>query len=167
MQHRCIRWLSEVPTPWHRCKFEHQIEIKRRPSQDSQVTGWTDGVKLGISALDVLCSRDDVKHAAAKSSAPVEPVVHRSIASVQWRQQVEKSATAIWRSSVTNLTDALSIGLTDGPWSRCDSVREANGYFRAQSDRKNRCPMHLHANNSKSWRRWPSKVAQVMRKKRM
>ena len=35
MQHRCIRWLSEVPTPWHRCKSEHQMEIKRRPSQDS------------------------------------------------------------------------------------------------------------------------------------
>ena len=33
---------------------------------------------IGIGAFNVLCSRDDVKRAGAKSSAPVEPVAHRS-----------------------------------------------------------------------------------------
>ena len=52
----------------------------------------------------------------------------------------EGGPTASLVAVCDRLTDALSIGLTDGPWSRCNCVREANSYFRAQSDRKNRCP---------------------------
>ena len=63
------------------------LDAKMESSQDSQVTGWTDSVKRGIGAFNVLCSRDDVKRVEAKSLAPVEPVVRRSIPSVQWRQQ--------------------------------------------------------------------------------
>ena len=45
----------------------------RRKSKTSQFigTGWTDGSKRGIGALDVLCSRDDASRARVKSSAPV------------------------------------------------------------------------------------------------
>ena len=46
-------------------------------------TGNSDATKKGIGAMPVLLSRDDVKRAEAKFSAPVEPTVHRSIASVQ------------------------------------------------------------------------------------
>ena len=53
----------------------------------SQVSLWAPdepaGQKRGIGALGVLCSRDDVKCPGEVSSAPVEPTVHRSIASVQ------------------------------------------------------------------------------------
>ena len=45
-------------------------------------TGLTDGSKIGIGAFNILLSRDDVKCAGATPSAPVEPMVHRSIASV-------------------------------------------------------------------------------------
>ena len=60
------------------------LEIKWRKKWS---TGWTDGFKIGIGAFNVPCSRDDVKRAGAKSSAPVELVVRRSKASEQWRQQ--------------------------------------------------------------------------------
>ena len=53
-------------------------------------TGWTDNVKIGIGAINVPLSRDDVKQAEAKSSAPVEPMVRRSKASEQWRQQGQR-----------------------------------------------------------------------------
>ena len=105
-------------------------------------TGLTDRSLRGISAFNVLLSRDDVKHAEVKSSAPVEPTVHRSIALVQLRQQEKKSATATWRSSVTGLIDALASVQPMVFEDCCSCVREANGYFRAQSDRKNRCTQH-------------------------
>ena len=57
------------------------LEIKWRKKWS---TGWTDGVKRGIGAFNVLCSRDVVKRTAAKPSAPV---MRQSKASVQWRQQ--------------------------------------------------------------------------------
>ena len=68
-KHRCIRWLSEEPTPWLWCKTE--------------------------------------------------------------RLQL------LW---VTGLTDALCIGLTDGPWSRCSCVRKPTATSVAVSVQKNRCP---------------------------
>ena len=52
----------------------------------SQVSLWAPdepmGQKRGIGALGVLCSRDDVKSPGEVSSAPVQPTVHRSIASL-------------------------------------------------------------------------------------
>jgi len=63
------------------------LEIKWRKKWS---TGWTDGVMRGIGAFNVLCSRDDVKRTRAKPSAPVEPVVRRSKASEQWRQQGQR-----------------------------------------------------------------------------
>ena len=60
------------------------LEIKWR---NKWSTGWADGLRRGIGAIDVLCSRDNASCAGTKPSAPVEPVVRRSIPSVQWRQQ--------------------------------------------------------------------------------
>ena len=57
-KHRCIRWLSEDPTPW--CLWG---------------TGWTDGITTGIGVLGILCSKDDVKRPGEDPSAPDEPMI--------------------------------------------------------------------------------------------
>jgi len=49
----------------------------------SSSTCLTDDTLRGIGAINVLLPRDDVKSAGAMPLAPVEPMVHRSIASVQ------------------------------------------------------------------------------------
>ena len=41
-------------------------------------TDGTDSVKPSIGAIDVLCSRDDVKREVASPSAPEEPMHHQS-----------------------------------------------------------------------------------------
>ena len=65
MKHRCIRWLSEEPTPWY-----FGAEGRHRMNR------W---FKKGHRCIDVLCSRDVASRARVKSSAPVEPVKHRYI----------------------------------------------------------------------------------------
>ena len=42
-----------------------------------------DGPRKGIGALAGLCTRDDVKYPGEDPSAPVQPMVHRCIPSVQ------------------------------------------------------------------------------------
>jgi len=101
--------------------FEDQVKIMWG-------TGWTDGITSGIGALGILCSRDDVKCPREDPSAPVQPTEHRSKVSEQWRQQKRRVQQLDQLLCVTGWTDALSIGLTDGPWSTA-TVSEANGYF--------------------------------------
>ena len=108
-------------------------------------TGWTDEVKTSIGTFNVLCSRDDVKCGVAMPSAPVEPAVHRSIPSVQWRQlkkEVQRLVQMLW---VTGLTDTQSSVKPMVP----QTVRQKlNGYFRSESDRMNRRhPIQRHRFN--------------------
>ena len=82
-----------------------------KPSQ-ALGTGWTDGVKRGIGAFNVPCSRDDVKCQGAKSSLPEEPVPtgvkHRSndVSKSNGYVTVQRDRFNRW----------LSISLTDGYW---------------------------------------------------
>ena len=77
----------EEPTPW---ASEHPMVVGRTDAMTegnrSQVSLWAPdeptGQKRGIGALGVLCSRDDVKRPGEDSSAPDEPVMHRSKAPV-------------------------------------------------------------------------------------
>jgi len=68
-------------------------------------TGLTDESKTGIGAFNVLLSRDDVKSAAAKPSAPVEPMtIGASICAYHLCNDVSRngsSATTTRRSSDT------------------------------------------------------------------
>ena len=48
---------------------------RQESSQKLYSTGWTDGTKKSIGALDVLCSREHVLVDLNSSSAPVEPTL--------------------------------------------------------------------------------------------
>jgi hypothetical protein len=67
-------------------------------------TGWTDTVKLSIGAINVLCSRDDVKREqpALQQQKNRCPPEYSVVAITSAR------ATATWRSSVTRSSDAIA-----------------------------------------------------------
>ena len=83
-----------------------------KPSQPLG-TGWTDGVKRGIGAFNVLCSKDDVKCPGAKSSAPEEPVPteakHRSNDCSKSNGYVMVQRDRFNRCLVTGLTDGYCV----------------------------------------------------------
>jgi len=100
-KHRCIRWLSEDPTPWHPCKSEHlwrssEERVKHRLNRRGQV-------KHRCIQRTMFQRRCQACSSQAFSTGRSDG--YRSNASVQWRQQ---GVTAIWRTSVTGSSDALA-----------------------------------------------------------
>ena len=82
-EHRKNRCLSIGASDACRKNRRYDVWCRRESNPSQPIgTGGTDGPRKGIGALGVLCTRDDVKCPGEVSSAPVQPTVHRSIASV-------------------------------------------------------------------------------------
>ena len=80
-RHRLNRRVKEENRCIGRPMYQRRCQAPRRSFFS---TGSTDGAsEHTVGALTVLCTRDDVKCPGEVSSAPVEPTLHRSIASVQ------------------------------------------------------------------------------------